>query len=67
MSAHHHRVASKLDSVNFDDVLIKLPLQKKKARGRKKIPHCLAKPKQVTTTDASTVDDANEQATSSAA
>jgi hypothetical protein len=38
-------VASKLKLLDFDSVLMSIPLEKKKARGRKKMPHCLTKPK----------------------
>jgi hypothetical protein len=43
---HIITVAAKLKLFDFDSVLMNLPLEKKIARGRKKMPHnCLSKPK----------------------
>ena len=39
-------VAAKLKLMDFEKLLMDLPLERKIARGRKKMPHCLTKPKQ---------------------
>jgi hypothetical protein len=45
---HIITVAAKLNKMDFEEVLMDLPLGKKLTRGRKKMPHCLKKPKVVT-------------------